>query len=548
MSINVTVYQPNSLTIPEGMDLRRVNARPNKFIYKDYAEDYERKYDNTTVFYDIFKTESKIYLIGPPLLNLSLILQECYAYDKNGKGTKVDIETKVLERTQLSWIDISEESTEFEKLRFDFSVFQKLFLQENERFSFVNIGKDFNNILEDTKAAMTHQLNNRLEWISDWAVYYQRIHGVDTVVIYDNNSTSYSLQDIADSLKDIPGLSNVIVVKWNFKFGPQGNPWCGPDTPWDSDFCQIGSFQHMRYFFTLKSKGFISTDIDELVIPLCGIDAFEALEQSDNGVVGFEGNTIERHVSNSNINDDIPRHYHFWERREDKSGGTIKWAAAPKKWKDESISLTCHWVRRIKYDIDKRFSIGHFVRVNTGWKIKHRAEDNIKVDKPLRPDFSLLAALMRAFPDKFSDEIIAQALCDAENRIQTRDQKAINFQSGLQSGIFLITGRMVQWNKKWIYRENVLVFEALSSSCNQIAFDIVNSNKLIQINIVVRNASYFDTLAQLCLTKDPSIQLLANKKGFVIAKQNKNIFKNYEDAAIYCSQIVLDWSKKIDII
>lgn len=541
MSINVTVYQPNSLTIPEGMDLRRVNARPNKFIYKDYAEDYKRKYDNTTVFYDIFKTESKIYLIGPPLLNLSLILQECYAYDKNGKVTKVDIKTKVLERTQLSWIDVSEESTEFEKLRFDFSVFQKLFLQENERFSFVNIGKDFNNILEDTKAAMTHQLNNRLEWISDWAVYYQRIHGVDTVVIYDNNSTAYSLQDIADSLKDIPGLSNVIVVKWNFKFGPQGNPWCGPDTPWDSDFCQIGSFQHMRYFFTLKSKGFISADIDELVIPLCGIDAFEALEQSDNGVVGFEGNTIERHVSNSNINDDFPRHYHFWERREDKSGGTIKWAGAPKKWSDESISLTCHWVRKIKYDIDKRFSIGHFVRVNTGWKIKHRAEDNIKVDKLLRPDFALLAALMRAFPDKFSDEILAHALCDAETRIQARAHNSIDFQSGLQSGILLITGGIVQWNKKWIYRENVLVFEAISSSCNHIAFDIVNNNNFIQINLVVRDISYFDKLAQLCLKKDPLISLLANHKGFVIDKRPKKSFKSYEDAARYCSNVLLDW-------
>lgn len=545
MSINVSVYEPNSLIIPQDMDLRRDNARPDTFIYKDYAEDYEIKYDGTTIFYDVFKTENKIYLIGPPLLNLSLILQECYAYDKNGKVTKVDIKTKSLERTQLSWIDVSEECIEFEKLRFDFSVFQNAFSQENERFSFVNIGKDFNNILKDSKALMTLQLDNRLEWISDWAVYYQRIHGVDTVVIYDNNSTSYSVQDIADSLKDIPGLINVIVVKWNFKYGPQGKPWSGPNTPWDSDFCQIGALQHMRLYFSLKSNGFINADIDELIIPLCGIDVFEALEQSDIGVVGFEGNTIEGHISNSIKLRDIPRFYHFWEFKEDKKGGTIKWAGSPKKWNNGDIQATAHWVRKIEYDLDKRFSIGHFNRINNGWKVKSRAEDNLKTSKSLRPDFALLAALMRAFPDKFSDEILAHALCDAETRIQARAHNSIDFQSGLQSGILLITGGIVQWNKKWIYRGNVLVFEAISSSCNHIAFDVVNNENYIQINLVVRDLKNFDTFAQLLLSKEPSISLLNNNKGFIIDRKPKKHFKSYEDAARYCSKVLLDWYKVI---
>ncbi len=544
MSANVSIYQPNSLIIPQDMNLRRDNARPDNFIYKDYTEDYKKKYDNTTIFYDVFKAGNKIYLIGPPLLNLSDILQDCYAYDKEGRMTKVNIHTRPLDRTQISWIDIPEVTVEFERLRFDFSVFNRRLSNENQQFIFVEIGKGFNDILKDTKAAMAHQLNNRLEWISDWAIYYQRIHGVDTVVIYDNNSTSYSVQDIADSLHSIPGLKNIIVVKWNFKFGPQGKPWCGPDTPWDSDFCQIGSFQHMRYFFTLSAKGFISADIDELVIPLCGIDAFEALEHSEFGVVGFEGNTIERHISNHNIPYDIPRHYHFWERREDKSGGTIKWAGAPKKWSNDAISPTCHWVRNIKYDIDRRFSVGHFVRVNTGWKIKHRAEDGFEVNKPLRVDFALFSALKRAFPDKISDEIVADVLCNAENRIQAGDPNSIDFQSALRSGIILSTEKLVPWIKKWIYRENILVFEVMTP-CMQIAFDVINSNNLIQINLAVRDVKYFDKFAQIVLKKDPSIQLLTNNKGFTIAKKTKSSFKSYEDAARYCSEILLDWYEVI---
>ena len=536
---NVTIYQPSSLIIPNGMAVRRVNARPNEFIYENYAEDYAKKYDNTTIFYDVFKTGNKIYLIGPPLLNLSSVLQECYAFDKNGQATRVEIKSKPLERTQLSWIDISKDTPEFERLRFDFSVFDSALSEKDERFIYVNIGKDFNDVLNDAKALMTLQLDNKLEWISDWAVYYQSIHGVDTVVLYDNSSTSYSVQDIVDSLRDVPGLVNIIVVEWNFKYGPQGMPWSGPNTPWDSDFCQIGALQHMRFRFSLKSKGFINTDIDELIIPLCGIDIFEALEDSDAGVIGIEGNTIEGHISNSVKLDDIPRFYHFWEIKEVKRGGTIKWAGTPKKWNDDKIQTTAHWVRNIKYDLDIRFSIGHFNRINNGWKVKSRAEEKVKIDFPLRVDFALVSALKRAFPNYISNETVADILCNAENRIQAIDANSINFQNALQSGIILTTEKMIPWNKKWIWRGNVLVFEVITS-CNQVAFDVFNFNDSIQIQLSARDVKDFNRLADILSKKGSTISILSNKQGFVIAKKSKKDFKSFEDVARYCSEQILD--------
>lgn len=536
---NVTIYQPNSLIIPNSMAVRRVNSRPNEFIYKDYAEDYAKKYDNTTIFYDVFKTDNKIYLIGPPLLNLSSILQECYAFDESGKAIKVEIKSKQLERTQLSWIDISIDTPEFERLRFDFSVFDNTLLEEEGKFTYVDIGKDFNDTLNGSKALMTLQLDNKLEWISDWAVYYQSIHRVDTVILYDNGSTSYKVQDIVDSLKDVPGLVNIIVVQWNFKYGPQGMPWSGPNTPWDSDFCQIGALQQMRFRFSLKSKGFINTDIDELIIPLCGIDIFEALENSDTGVIGVEGNTIEGNISNSAKLDDIPRFYHYWETKELKRGGTIKWAGTPKKWNDERIQVTAHWVRNIKYDLDKRFSIGHFNRINNGWKVKSRAEENVKIDIPLRVDFALVSALKRAFPNNISNETVVDLLCNAERKIQAINSNSISFQNALQSNIVLTTERVIPWNKKWIWRENVLVFEVITS-CNQVAFDIFHSSDFIQIQLSVRDAKDFNKLSDLLSRNKSSISILNNKQGFMISKRSKKEFRSFEDIARYCRETILD--------
>ncbi|WGE52753.1 capZD protein [Actinobacillus equuli] len=534
--MNIFEYIPNSLIIPNEINLRRKNARADEFIDPTYNE----KYDNTSVFYDVFNNGEKIYLIGPPLLNLEPILDCCYAIDSSNNEAKVNVKSLALERTQLSYIELSQLDFIPVLLKFDLSQ-----LTDKEHiFLTVKVGENMNHYFKDSKSLMTLQLNNKLEWIKDWGIFYNKVHNVDTVVVYDNKSTDYSINDIIDSLSQVNHLKNVVVVSWNFKYGPQGKPWTGPNTPWDSDFCQIGALQHMRFRFSLESKGFINADIDELIIPLDDTDLFETLENSELGVVGIEGNTIEGKKSNFAMSSEgVPHFYHFWERKVNITGGTRKWAGAPRKWDDYSMQATAHWVRGINYKADPRFSIGHFRQINDGWKIQSRTEDYKGADK-LRTDYALLSALYNSFPEAFSKEVLVSELKIAEKLISERTTSGINFQQGLRSGITLVTERVIPWIKNWVWRDNVLVFE-VSSEYGTIAFDIVNTTEYIQLNLSIRDTKFFKEFAEKVLEKDFSVKLLGNQKGFIINKRNRKDFKTFEDAVRYFSQLIIEWYKAI---
>lgn len=157
----------------------------------------------------------------------------------------------------------------------------------------------------------------------------------------------------------------------------------------------------------------------------------------------------------------------------------------------------------------------------------------------LRPDFALLAALMRAFPNNISNEIVADVLCNAENRMQAIDTNSIKFRDALQLGIILTTEKTIPWNKKWIWRGDVLVFEVITS-CNQVAFDIFNLNDFIQIQLSVRDIKDFNKLTDILSIKGSPISILSNRQGFVIAKKSKKDLKSFEDTVRYCSEQILD--------
>ena len=51
--------------------------------------------------------------------------------------------------------------------------------------------------------------NNDLAWIREWATFHQRLHGTDTVILYDNGSTAYAVDDVIETLRSVPGLARV---------------------------------------------------------------------------------------------------------------------------------------------------------------------------------------------------------------------------------------------------------------------------------------------------------------------------------------------------
>src|SRR5665213_36842 len=69
-----------------------------------------------------------------------------------------------------------------------------------------------------------------------------------------------------------------------FKYGPQSTLAQGL---WDSDFYQLGAWEHARWRFLTQARSAMNTDIDELVVSARGRSVFEAAERSLFGIARY---------------------------------------------------------------------------------------------------------------------------------------------------------------------------------------------------------------------------------------------------------------------
>src|SRR5262249_39706879 len=101
-------------------------------------------------------------------------------------------------------------------------------------------------IFHGRRVIFTMSKNNPIEWILDWARFNRDVHGADAVLIYDNGSTAYDSATLSAALKTVADIACSVVVEWPYRYGPQGfNSW----DHWDSDFCQLGAWEHARWRF-----------------------------------------------------------------------------------------------------------------------------------------------------------------------------------------------------------------------------------------------------------------------------------------------------------
>ena len=100
----------------------------------------------------------------------------------------------------------------------------------------------------------TLQKNNKIEWIKDWIQYYY-LHGVNRLILYDNNSENR--EELISELNKIDINLEIILVKWDFKYGPYRSN-C-------NQFCQTGSLTHALYMFH-STNWMINCDIDEYIL------------------------------------------------------------------------------------------------------------------------------------------------------------------------------------------------------------------------------------------------------------------------------------------
>jgi hypothetical protein len=218
------------------------------------------------------KDRRAVTLQGPPFFNLKQQLQRARISEASGAA---EMRHAIREGNRHAQIWVTAEQP-IEALRFSSE------LAETD----LQVNSDRNEFFLGMRVLLTENKNNELDWICDWIRFHRDVHGANAVLLYDNSSTVYDLNELMSRLQAISGVDRLCIVSWPFKFGPQGYKGF-----WDSDFCQYGALENARWRFLQKAKSVLSCDIDELLVTR-DKSIFDLAESSKLGYVSFYGRWI----------------------------------------------------------------------------------------------------------------------------------------------------------------------------------------------------------------------------------------------------------------
>jgi len=355
------VCRTNDVVLSDFTPARREPTRPQKLR----GENFDRQFDSTTLFYDTVDIgDSRIVLLAPPFFNLTSYLAATSFFQGSAQcAAKI----RHLDRHAQVWLQAPHGG--------DIRAAGPL-----GEFA-VRLSPNGRELFRDRRVIFTMSKDNRIEWILDWVKFNRDVHGADAVLIYDNASTAYDSAALSAALRSVPGIAQSVVVEWPYRYGPQGtNAW----DHWDSDFCQLGAWEHARWRFLQDAKSAMNSDIDELVLSKDGQSVFEAAEQSSSGLVRYRGRWIigvddraksepvERLPRHRDFSIRMPPDYRFsWLRgRRDLNRCQPKWTVVPRKcpqavqWHVHSIASW--WPSYLP--CSRNFSFSHFREIGNNWK------------------------------------------------------------------------------------------------------------------------------------------------------------------------------------
>lgn len=329
-----------------------VDRKVPEVTRRQYSGRFAR-YDYKTLFYDIFYDHRRIILSGPPLMNLrTLINKNNIRLDGRVLNKKIVLLDK--KRTQRSYIKTIGRPKWFSVDIMGHVMSAPVRLRDDETF-------------KEGRVLVTQSKNNPLEWIYDWAYFYSKVHGFDSVLLYDNDSGNYSPEDIVDTIKQVPDIESAIVVPWPFKFGPNKEH---PGVTGNANFSQISILNHARLRFLQRAAAMMHVDVDELLLPIDGRSVFQHLREEELGAIRFSGTWIESVGAPPDV---LQRFRHFGHVLKspdsDQSPVLPKWVADLRRIPKET-DFTVHGVHgmREKPPISPHLTLLHFRGMSTNWK------------------------------------------------------------------------------------------------------------------------------------------------------------------------------------
>lgn len=340
-------------------------------------------FEDKALYYDAFRAENgkDVLLVGPTPLNLRSGLAAA-RYSALPSGTTLKAELFPSRSTMLT--RLADVPGDVQAVRVEaFGEIFDLAIQPN-----------FSTALSGARILFTINKNNRLEWIADWAHWHAALHGTDTVILFDNGSTDYTIDQLEATLAGVDGLKRVIVIDVPHKFGPIDTSVLV--TKFYPRFLQISMTNLALRRFGMDAEGLLDCDIDELAWAE-GQSVYQRAGQSAVGVVRMRGRWIEA----ARAPDMEARHHAFRHRL-----ANFRHRLSPPKWvldprRDWVKPLSVHpYLHRIhgapitarQHDDTAMFF--HFKGINTNWKEERTG--NGKTPGQVRID-DRLAAAMSAF-------------------------------------------------------------------------------------------------------------------------------------------------------
>jgi hypothetical protein len=358
-----------------GSKFRREPVRPKEHQSADFADKFD---DRTLLFDSFFRGDNEVLIVAPPFFNLLPFVREMDVVALPS-SQKCQFRIRNMDRHAQIRVVVP---TGTKQLTLH-SPLGRFELESQQ---------DLSDFFEGSRVIFTLSKNNKLQWIQDWVRYNRDIHGADAVLLYDNQSTSYSPEELLQAISEISGIERVCVVFWPFLYGPQG---LDATRFWDSDFCQNGAWEHARWVFLRQARSTMNSDIDELVVSANGASIFEAAERSWTGVVRYPGVWVYGLDGITRVaTDEAPirfvNFFHFLQpslRRkwriipaQDNLCAT-KWTVVPRRC-PEHAQWTAHrirgWINALPQS--GNFSFRHFREINDHWKYDRSARERFDPD------------------------------------------------------------------------------------------------------------------------------------------------------------------------
>ena len=311
------------------------------------SETYDDRYDFSTLFYDVYHDHlaHEVRVICPTLLNFQTLIEEC-RFQIDGADAKPVV--KNLSRGNV--IRFKGVSTKPNDLSFDHPQFTGT----------IPIGARHLDLFAGKNVLFAISKDNRLDWIKDWLTYYVQVHGANGVVIYDNQSTAYSMEELGACLHDVSGMEAAAIVRAWFPFGPGG----GGNTNFNSKFLHMTMVELGRQRLLMDARAVLNVDIDELVYSKSDQSVFDATVESPEGYLRFDGEWV---YAKEPFASGFPRHAdHGYTRLDGRPKVNRKWSIVPDGPSRDYLWRT-HRVISRRDPTTPDFGFWHFRKISNGW-------------------------------------------------------------------------------------------------------------------------------------------------------------------------------------